>query len=115
MKNLLLCALFFMGSILVHSNDISPINELNDELFSFEVKPSVTSHFITIVTNVSKQLIEVKIIDESGFIRIQKQLHLDREIDVSGLREGFYVIKVYSGNNTAIQRFYKGQDGVNNK
>ncbi|MEW7291555.1 T9SS type A sorting domain-containing protein [Aquimarina sp. 2304DJ70-9] len=115
MKKVLLYLLFFIGSFLVYSNDKNPNHEFNDELFSFEIKPSITSHFITIVTHVPNQLIEVKIIDQAGLIRIQKQLHLDREIDVSGLREGYYVIKLYSGNNTAIKRFYKGQDGVNNK
>ncbi|GAA4277910.1 T9SS type A sorting domain-containing protein [Aquimarina mytili] len=115
MKNVLLSVLFFVGLFLVYPNDKKPVNDLNDELFSFEIKPSVTSHFISIETNVPNQLIEIKIVDQAGHIRVRQKLHLDREIDVSGLREGFYIVKVYAGNNTAIKRFYKGQDRVNTK
>ncbi len=115
MKNLLLFILFFIGSLLVYPNDKNPVGDFNDELFSFEIKPSITSHFITIETNVPNQLIEIKIIDQAGHIRIQKELHLDREIDVSQLRQGFYLVKVYTNNSMAIKRFYKGPDRVNTK
>lgn len=103
-----------IGVFLTYAHTKMP-NEINDESFSFEVKPTATSEFINIVTNRPNQSITIKVIDKAGFIRIQKDLHLDRVLDVSELREGFYLIKVYSENDMAIKRFYKGQDAVNNK
>ncbi len=114
MKNLLLYFLFFAGSLSMFSNNDS-VSPLNDELFSFEIQPAITSEHINIVTNNPNEVITVKIIDKAGLIRVQQQLHLDRTLDVSSLREGFYLIKVYSENNMAIKRFYKGQDIVNSK
>ncbi len=114
MKNILLYSLFLIGLSSLHAND-NNTSPLNDELFSFEIEPTATSEFIDIVTNNKYQVITIKIIDKSGFIRIERKLHLDRTIDVSALREGFYLIKVYSENHTAIKRFYKGQDNITKK
>ncbi len=110
---LILSLLLVPVSILQANNDKSIL--INDEVFSIQVKPSITSEFIRIETNIAKESILVKIIDKAGFIRIEKKLHLDREIDVSWLRKGYYLVKVYSENNMAIKRFYKGQDAINNK
>ena len=117
MRNLLVHVLLFMTPFLIYPNNFNDkdLGLLNDNLFSFDIEAVATSDLLTIVTNSPDQSVVVKVIDKSGFIRIEKQLHLDKDIDVSGLREGFYLIKVYSGNNMAVKRFYKGQDIVNNK
>ncbi|GAA4272128.1 hypothetical protein GCM10022258_14220 [Aquimarina gracilis] len=100
-----------------HSKDLYNSNpsSTNNEVFSFDIKPSITSEFIRIETNKPNYSLHLKIIDKAGFIRMEKKLHLDREVDVSELRKGYYLIKIYSENDMAIRRFYKGQDAVSNK
>ncbi len=117
MKKILLSVLLLISVSLAYSNIVPKYYPLMiaNEVFSFEIKPSITSEFIKIETNVQTQSILVKVIDKAGFIRIERKLHLDRDIDVSSLRKGHYLVKVYSENNMAIKRFYKGQDAVNNK
>ncbi len=113
MRKLLLFTLFLFGIHLMYSNDLNTIKtEVNDNLFSFDLKTNATSESLTIVTN-TNQSIMIKVIDKSGLIRIQKKLHLERAIDVSALKVGHYLIKVYSGNHMAVRRFYKGRDAIN--
>ncbi|MBP2832954.1 T9SS type A sorting domain-containing protein [Aquimarina sp. U1-2] len=117
MKKLVLTTLFMMSILVTFANHI-PGNVLsmpNEDIFSFEIKPSITSEFIKIETNIPAQSLHIKVIDKAGFIRIEKKLHLERELDVSSLRKGYYLIKIYTENSMAIKRFYKGQDAVNNK
>ncbi|MBQ0732819.1 T9SS type A sorting domain-containing protein [Aquimarina celericrescens] len=117
MKKLLLVTLFFAITIISYGNERDTHNPLpvNDEIFSFEIKPSITSEFIRIETNKPAHSLHIKIIDKAGFIRMEKKLHLNRNVDVSELRKGYYLIKIYSENDMAIKRFYKGQDAVNNR
>ncbi len=117
MKKLLVLMLFLMSVSFLYPNEVNNTDliMLNDEVFSFEIKPAITSEFVKIETNRPSQSLHVKIIDKAGFIRIDKKLHLDRELDVSELRKGYYLIKIYSENSMAIKRFYKGQDAVNYK
>ncbi|WP_298543724.1 T9SS type A sorting domain-containing protein [uncultured Aquimarina sp.] len=115
MKKILLIILFFVGLTSLHSNlDYTETNGLafaNDKTFSFELDATSTQQSITILSDVKEPML-IKIIDKSGFIRIQKKLHLDREIDLAILDEGLYLIKVYVGNHMEIKRFYKGNDSV---
>ncbi len=118
MRNLLLSLFILFSTSVTYSNVIHNSNpvDFNDEVFSFIIKPAITSDYITIVTNSKiKQSLVIKIIDNSGFIRVEKELHLNRQIDVSEFKKGSYLIKIYSGNNMAVQRFYKGRDGVHVK
>ncbi len=114
MRNLLLCLILLMGTSLMYSNDLNDKNP-RDKVFSFEIMPAATSGFITIVTNIPKQSVLVKIIDKAGLIRVQKELHLERDLDVSELRNGHYLMKIYADNDMAVKRFYKGKDAVNNR
>ncbi len=118
MKSILLFVFVLIGTSATYSNAIngSTLMDFNDEVFSFTIKPAITSDYITIETNSKiKQSLVIKIIDNSGFIRVEKELHLNRQIDVSEFKKGSYLIKIYSGNNMAVQRFYKGRDGVHVK
>lgn len=107
--------MFFIGLASSYPNfDHVNTNKLtlnNDKAFSFELDATAAEQSITIRSDVREPML-IKIIDKSGFIRIQKELHLDRTIDLSLLLEGLYLIKVYVGNHTEVKRFYKGQDGV---
>ncbi|SHI57973.1 hypothetical protein [Aquimarina spongiae] len=118
MKKVLLYFLLFAGMTLVYPNlpeSTNPI-KVNNEVFSVEVAPAITSGLITIKTNLDvKGPLQIKIMDKGGLVRLEKKLHLERDIDVSGLRKGHYLVEVYTGNYVAIGRFYKGQDAINNK
>ncbi len=117
MKKLLVSLLFIVSSSFLYSNEGTNNNRsiVNDDVFSFQIKPSITSEFIKIKTNRPSHSLHIKVIDKAGFIRIEKKLHLERDLDVSELRKGYYLVKIYSDNSMAIKRFYKGQDAVNNK
>ncbi|WP_271784380.1 T9SS type A sorting domain-containing protein [Aquimarina algiphila] len=117
MKNILLLCMLFISITLSYSNDWNDEKNIttNDNTFEFNIQATSTPQFLNIVTNRPKESIEVKIIDKSGFIRIRSKLHLEREIDISELRVGLYLIKIYSGNHMAIKRFYKGRDVVTNR
>ncbi len=108
--------LFFVGLTPLYSNlDYTEMDVLavtNDRTFSFELDATAAQQSISILSDVKEPML-IKIIDKSGFIRIQKKLHLDREIDLVLLEEGLYLIKVYVGNHMEVKRFYKGNDGVN--
>ncbi len=107
--------LFFVGLTSLYSNigytEANVLTFVNDKAFSFELDATSTQQSITILSDVKEPML-IKIIDKSGFIRIQKKLHLDREIDLSLLEEGLYLIKVHVGNHMEVKRFYKGNDGV---
>ncbi|MFD2565264.1 T9SS type A sorting domain-containing protein [Aquimarina rubra] len=115
MKKVLLITLFFVGLIPVYPNfddmGTTLLTLSNDKPFSFELDATAAEQAITIRSDVKEPML-VKIIDKSGFIRIQKKLHLDREIDLTILEEGLYLIKVHVGNHMEVKRFYKGRDGV---
>ncbi|MBQ4821761.1 T9SS type A sorting domain-containing protein [Aquimarina sp. MMG016] len=115
MKNVLLFTLFLVGTILSYSSGLSDKEAtfFNDEVFSFEIESSTPSEFLNIIFNGPRKPVLVKIIDKSGFIRIEKRMHLDTQIDLSILRTGLYLVKVYSGNQMAVKRFYKGRDAIN--
>lgn len=113
MKQRLLIIAFLFACALVQAGtsnlDVNPF--LNDKTFSFELKANATQNALVIVTD-AKIPMEIKIIDKSGYVRIRKELHMDREIDLSLLIEGFYLIKVHAGNHVEVKRFYKGKDGL---
>ncbi|AXT53213.1 T9SS C-terminal target domain-containing protein [Aquimarina sp. BL5] len=115
MKKVLLIILFFVGLTSLYSNlgytEVDVLAFTNDKTFSFELDATSTEQSITILSDVKEPML-IKIIDKSGFIRIQKKLHLDREIDLALLDEGLYLIKVHVGNHMKVKRFYKGNDGV---
>ncbi|TPN83512.1 T9SS type A sorting domain-containing protein [Aquimarina algicola] len=117
MKNVILIIVVLMLGHTTYSHDFrfKKKIELNEITFSFELQSNATSESLTLLTNDRYQELLVKVIDKSGFVRIQKRLHADKEIDVSFLREGFYLVKVYHKNNMAVQRFYKGKDRLNVK
>ncbi len=115
MKKVLLIISFFVGFTSSYPNfnhfETDKLISNKDKTFSFELDATAAEQSITIRSDVKEPML-IKIIDKSGFIRIQKKLHLDRTIDLSLLLEGLYLIKVYVGNHTEVKRFYKGQDGV---
>ena len=117
MKKLLLLILLCAGT---HSIAFAFSNDkekriINEETSLFEIEASATTEYLNIILNNPQAPVEVKIIDKSGYIRIQKKLHLDTQIDISILRNGLYLIKVYAGNQMAVKRFYKGPDWVDIK
>ncbi|WP_299184637.1 T9SS type A sorting domain-containing protein [uncultured Aquimarina sp.] len=118
MRNKLLTLLFLIACISGNASDdylvSNRLDTINDTTFSFKLESTTAQQSITIISDVREPML-IKVIDDSGFIRIQKKLHVDREVDISGLLEGTYVIRIYVGNHTAVKRFYKGQDGVDIK
>ncbi|MCK8520794.1 T9SS type A sorting domain-containing protein [Aquimarina sp. D1M17] len=116
MKKFLLYFLLIGAITFTNANHPILFKTNNTASFSFEISPQTTSGTISIKTNLpNKNVILVKIIDKAGYIRIQKKLHLEREIDVSALKKGHYLVKVYHRNSMAINRFYKGKDAINNR
>lgn len=99
-------ALLFISVLLLLSfrND-------KDEII-YKVEPAITSDYIEIITYPAKQVVNVKIMDLSGYLRIEKELHLDKQIDVTSLPEGTYLVKISSEKHMAIERFVKGGDIV---
>ncbi|MHA7058304.1 hypothetical protein ACWGOQ_0013865 [Aquimarina sp. M1] len=114
-KILLITMFFFVGSTAIHPNlnlnGVSIDSGMNDKTFSFELAATAAQQSLKIISDVKEPMM-IKIVDKSGFIRIQKELHLDREIDLTSLREGLYLIKVHVGNHMEVKRFYKGRDGI---
>ena len=78
----------------------------------YKVEPSITSGYIEIVTYPAKQAVNVKIMDLSGFLRMEKEIHLDKQIDVTSLPDGTYLVKISSDKHMAIVKFVKGGDVV---
>ncbi|WP_378177302.1 T9SS type A sorting domain-containing protein [Aquimarina sp. SS2-1] len=115
MKKIILTFLFVVGVSSLSANWMHMVATdsllTNDKNFSFELDATATQQSITILSDVKEPML-IKIMDKSGFIRIQKELHLDREIDLTELQVGLYLIKVQVGNYFEIKRFYKGTDGV---
>ncbi|MBW1298232.1 T9SS type A sorting domain-containing protein [Aquimarina litoralis] len=94
-----------------HLNIGELVTSSNENTSSIELKATAADQSITIISDIKEPML-IKIMDESGFIRIQKNLHQDREIDITSLLEGLYVMKVSVGNRIELKRFYKGKDGV---
>ncbi|WP_299898748.1 T9SS type A sorting domain-containing protein [uncultured Aquimarina sp.] len=115
MKKILLVLIVMFGINTMYSNppvDITiPIDFSNDKTPAIMLKATAADQYISIVSDIKEPMV-IKIMDASGFIRIEKKLHLDRDIDISLLLEGLYVMKVSVGNRIELKRFYKGKDGV---
>ncbi len=115
MKKILLVLIVMFGINTMYSKpsvDITtPIDFSNDKTPAIMLKATAADQYISIVSDIKEPMV-IKIMDASGFIRIEKKLHLDRDIDISLLLEGLYVMKVSVGNRIELKRFYKGKDGV---
>ena len=114
MKKVLLIISIFISfisfSYVDHSINDSIINT-SDKNFSFELKATAVEQSLTIISNAKEPML-IMIVDKSGVIRIEKKLHLDRQIDLSILTKGAYVIRAYIGNYVEIKTFYKGTDSI---
>lgn len=115
MKKILLVLIvtFVMSTIYSKSSvDISTLIDFsNDKTPTIVLKATAADQYISIVSDIKEPMV-IKVMDASGFIRIEKKLHLDRDIDISLLLEGLYVMKVSVGNRIELKRFYKGKDSV---
>lgn len=115
MKRILLIISIFMSFISFAHVDFGAANlpvDINDDTeFSFELETTAVEQSLTIISTVKEPML-IKIIDKSGFIRIHKEIHLDRQIDLSVLKEGSYIIRVYVGNHVKTKIFHKGGDEV---
>ena len=102
-----------MKKILLFASVILLLSFFNDkEKIIYKVEPAITSDYIRIFTYPDKQAVNVKIMDLSGFLRIEKEIHLDKQIDVTSLPDGTYLVKISSDKHLAIEKFVKGGDIV---
>lgn len=110
MKKAVFFIMILFGLFSVHATELHTdrTHNSNTPNFSFDLESNATSHILKLITKPLKSNAEIKIIDESGFIRFQEKFHLNKEIDVSGLKNGLYLIKVYSEHHVAVKRFIKG-------
>lgn len=115
MKKILLVLIAMFGMSTMYSKSLkhtpTSIDFFNDKTPTIALKATATDQYISIISDIKESMV-IKIMDTSGFIRIQKKLHQDRDIDISLLLEGLYVMKVSVGNRIELKRFYKGKDGV---
>jgi len=114
MKKTVLIISIFISFFSFANDDHSingPIVTIGDKEFSFELEATAVEQSLTIISNVKEPML-IMIIDKSGVIRIEKELHLDRQIDLSILKKGAHVIRAYIGNHVEVKTFYKGSDVV---
>ncbi|RZS93486.1 T9SS type A sorting domain-containing protein [Aquimarina brevivitae] len=87
-------------------------NDNDNDKIIYEIEPTLTSDWIMIKTYPEKQVVNVKIMDLSGFLRIEKEVHMDKKIDVTSLPNGTYIVKISSDQHAQIAQFVKGGDAV---
>ncbi len=95
-------------STIIHINYNINVDELNE--YSLEIYPNPADNYINIdYYNLDNSGLTVELIDISGKIVLNKNFNLvsgklNKQIDLSGINKGIYIIKVKTGKNQFIDK-----------